>query len=454
MIADALDFEGKLAPFIYSEEDNGDPDVLQEKINPVTMEELRELLADYPLCAYMEKYGYANSERINLDEPKWLEALNALYTEENLEKIRACVLMKFMDNIITCSDEEAFRKYQEIERVRDDLEESKSDEQLAYEECRGDFPNQFGRLYTQKYFTAEDRERIASFCREVIDTYREMLRQTEWLSDATKEKAIEKLDKMDIRVIYPDKWEDDSMVRITPKKEGGSYAKAQEEFVRTLRDYEQELYAKPADPELWITDILQSNAAYVFGENAFYIYAGYLGEEIYRSDMTIEELDGGLGHTIAHEISHACDPKGALYDADGNMADWWTPEDKDAFRERTKKLIAWYDSVTAFDDGTACSGTLWQAEAVADMAGLKCLLKMAGKTEGFDYDRFFRADAAFWRRLDTLPKAQMITLRDSHPLHYLRGNATMQQFDEFLETYDIQPGDGMYLAPEDRITVW
>ena len=358
IIADALDFEGKLAPFIYSEEDNGDPDVLQEKINPVTMEELRELLADYPLCAYMEKYGYANSER------------------------------------------------------------------------------------------------IASFCREVIDTYREMLRQTEWLSDETKEKAIEKLDKMDIRVIYPDKWEDDSMVRITPKKEGGSYAKAQEEFVRTLRDFEQELYAKPADPELWITDILQSNAAYVFGENAFYIYAGYLGEEIYRSDMTIEELYGGLGHTIAHEISHAFDPKGALYDADGNMADWWTPEDKDAFRERTKKLIAWYDSVTAFDDGTACSGTLWQAEAVADMAGLKCLLKMAGKTEGFDYDRFFRADAAFWRRLDTLPKAQMITLRDSHPLHYLRGNATMQQFDEFLETYDIQPGDGMYLAPEDRITVW
>ena len=95
-----------------------------------------------------------------------------------------------------------------------------------------------------------------------------------------------------------------------------------------------------------------------------------------------------------------------------------------------------------------------QTEAIADMAGMKCILKMAGKIENFDYDRFFRANAAMWARIDSLPKTRTMVKTDSHPLNYLRVNATIQQFNEFLETYNVKEGDGMYLAPEDRIAVW
>ena len=110
--------------------------------------------------------------------------------------------------------------------------------------------------------------------------------------------------------------------------------------------------------------------------------------------------------------------------------------------------------MAAFDDGTSYPGNVVVAEAIADMGGMKCILKMAEKIEGFDYDRFFRANAVMWARIDTLTKARNMLGSDVHPFNYLRVNSTLQQFDKFLETYDIKEGDGMYLAPEERIAVW
>ena len=103
---------------------------------------------------------------------------------------------------------------------------------------------------------------------------------------------------------------------------------------------------------------------------------------------------------------------------------------------------------------TGAEATTAGAEAIADMAGMKCILKMAQKIDGFDYDRFFRANAAMWARIDTREKARWMLGADPHPFNYLRADITVQQFDEFQETYGVKKGDGMYLAPEDRILVW
>ncbi len=121
---------------------------------------------------------------------------------------------------------------------------------------------------------------------------------------------------------------------------------------------------------------------------------------------------------------------------------------------RAGKVADWFDQVKAFDDGTPYPGNVVQREAIADMAGMKCILKMAEKVEGFDYDAFFLAYAVMWSRIDTLPKAKQMLTADIHPFNYLRTNVTVQQFDEFMETYGVKEGDGMYAAEEDRITVW
>ena len=115
--------------------------------------------------------------------------------------------------------------------------------------------------------------------------------------------------------------------------------------------------------------------------------------------MSIEEKYGAIGTVIGHEISHAFDTYGSQFDEIGNVKDWWTKEDKAAFRDRANKLVEYYDNVVAFDNGIKYSGQMVQTESIADIAGLKCMLMLAKKVPNFDYDKFFRANARLWSRV-------------------------------------------------------
>ena len=453
-LADAFSFEKQIAASEKTVLESYAPTALQESINPVTMEDIRKLSPDFPLAAYMEHYGYAESKLINLNEPDWLPALNDLYTEEHLEELKAYILKGTLTGIVSYIDEEAFRKGDELSNKASGIEESEPDEDVAYSLAMSIFPDSFSRLYIDEYLSAEMKEEITELCEDAVDTYREMLSETEWLSEETRKEAVNKLDHLTIHAVYPEKWEDDSMYEITGKADGGTYLKAIEDIARSGLEQMRSKINGTVDKEIWGINILDTNAYYNPTDNSVNIIPGFFCDVTYRNDMSIEEKYGALGSVIGHEISHAFDTNGAQYDEDGNVANWWTEEDYDAFMERAQKLVNYYDQVVAFDDGTPYSGQMVQTEAIADMAGLKCMLRMAEKIEGFDYDTFFQANARLWSRVDTLETAEALVMSDSHPLHYLRANVTAQQFDEFIETYDIQPGDGMYLAPEDRIAVW
>ena len=453
-IEDASSFETLIAAYIKTTLESNDPDALIEGINPVTMDDIKKQSPNYPLAASMENMGWSKSKLINLEEPKWLEGLNEVYTEENLPGIKAYILTQSLGELIKYTDEEAFREYQKINNELDGITESKPDEELAYQDTRESFANCFGRIYVDKYLNEEIKQEITKLCEDSIETYDEMLGSIEWLSDATKKEAQNKLHHMTINAVYPDKWEDDSMYTVKGKDEGGNYLDAMIAYKEAgLKDALGRLN-KERDKEIWLTDILETNAFYLPNDNSINIIPGFFSDATYSSDMTIEEKYGALGSVIGHEISHAFDTNGAQYDATGNIKDWWTEEDYAAFEKRAGKLIDYYDKVVAFDDGTEYKGQMVQTEAIADMAGLKCMLKMAEKIDGFDYDKFFRANTRLWARTGTVEKWEAAVMTDTHPLHYLRTNVTLPQFDEFIETYDIKEGDGMYFAPEDRIAVW
>ncbi|MBQ7562562.1 MAG: M13 family metallopeptidase [Lachnospiraceae bacterium] len=453
-LKDAFSFEKQIASAEKTVLEQHDPAALKESINPVTMEDIREVSSNFPLAEYMERYGYAESKLINLNEPKWLPALNNLYTEEHLEELKAYILKGTLTGLSAYTDEEAYRKQDELANKASGIEESAPDEEVAYNLVKSIFPDSFSRLYIDLYLSPEIKEEITKLCEDAVDTYREMLSETEWLSEETRKKAINKLDHLTIHAVYPEKWEDDSMYEITGKADGGTYLKAIEDISRSSVEQMRLKINGTVDKEIWEINILDTNAYYNPTNNSVNIIPGFFCDVTYRSDMSTEEKYGALGSVIGHEISHAFDTNGAQYDENGNVSDWWTKEDYDAFMERAGKLVDYYDQVVAFDDGTPYSGQMVQTEAIADMAGLKCMLKMAEKIEGFDYDKFFQANARLWSRVDTMETAEAIAMSDSHPLHYLRANVTAQQFEELIETYDLQPGDGMYLAPEDRIAVW
>jgi putative endopeptidase len=448
------DFETKIAGYEKTVLEKNDPEAVQEAVNPVTMEDIKKLSPNYPLAEFMENSGWAESKLINLSEPRWLEGLNEIYTEENLPGIKAYVLVNSIVPYIDSVDEEAFREYQRINNESRGVTESKPDKEIAYQAARESFPFCFDRIYVEKYLNEDIKKEITQLCQDAIDAYDEMLDTVDWLSDETRKEAQYKLRHIKINAVYPEKWDDDSMYTVTSKKDGGTYLQAVVDYKTATHEYDMSKLNEKWDKDIWLVDILETNAFYLPQDNSINIIPGFFCDATYQSDMSIEEKYGALGSVIGHEISHAFDTNGAQYDADGNLKNWWTDEDYKAFSDRAGKLIDYYDKVVAFDDGTPYQGQMVQTEAIADMAGLKCMLKMAEKIDDFDYDKFFRAHAFMWARSSTLEVCEEHALTDTHPIHYLRANVALAQFDEFQKTYGIEEGDGMYVAPEDRIAVW
>ena len=213
-----------------------------------------------------------------------------------------------------------------------------------------------------------------------------------------------------------------------------------------------EEYAGPVDKEKWNAAPHTVNCFYNPQTNSIYIMGAFARGGLYNSDMSDEELYGTVGAVIGHEVSHAFDSTGAQFDKDGNMVSWWTEEDYATFLERNQKMAAYFNAMHPWE-GQDFYGSIMTGEACADMAGIKVMLLLAAEKQDFDYDLFFRTYAGVWLLKDTLEMAY-VRINDTHPMGYLRINATLQQYDEFLDFYGITEGDGMYLAPEDRVAIW
>ena len=156
---------------------------------------------------------------------------------------------------------------------------------------------------------------------------------------------------------------------------------------------------------------------------------------------------------VGHEITHAFDRSGAMTDKNGNMVQWWTDGEMAAFMEKNRKLADYFSAIHPWE-GVSWNGDTKTGEACADMGGMKCMLMLAKEKEDFDYDLFFRSYAECHLLKLTPEYAMAAKFPDVHPLNYLRVNTVLQQFDEFLDFYGIKEGDGMYLAPEDRVNIW
>ena len=447
----AFEFEKAIAAHMMTYAELRSPDAIDKMYNPLTLAELRKKSPVYPYAEILEAHS-VQSRLMNLQQPEWLDALNKLYTPENLENIRAYLLCNLVEGYITITDEPAYREYQRLSRERFGITGSKPDDELAVDFVHGRLSGPVSRLYIAKYVPKSAKREVEQIIRDTVKYYKKMLMSEEWLSESTKQKAVEKLEAMRLNAAYPDKWVDDSKLEIDPK---GSLIDA----LNALRDFGTKTYFydrlnTKVDHDLWISDVVVVNSYYRPSENSINIIAGILGGDFYRADMSYEEKLGGIGAVIGHEVSHAFDTNGAQFDKTGNVAKWWTDEDYKEFQERADRLIKYFDGMTVTPEGTQYNGKLIHTEAIADMAGVKAMLGIAEEHEGFDYGKFFGNFAKIWKRIQTRERTDMVLKTDVHALPYLRVNATLQQYEEFHRYYGIREGDGMYLAPEDRIAVW
>ncbi|SFQ41208.1 putative endopeptidase [Lachnospiraceae bacterium XBB1006] len=445
-------FEKKLAPSIISNTAYNEIDK-KDLINTYTLEEIRTASPNYPLAKLLEVEGMSASKTFNIQEPTWLKKLNTLYTEKNLAEMKSYILATMVTSYITRVDEQAFRKYQDIYNQVVGATESDPDDLYAISACRSMLGTCVAKMYIQKYSSAEVKKDITALCEHIRESYRTIIKNEDWMSDATKEKALEKLNAIRVNAVYPDRWTDYSKLTFKSKEQGGTYLQARLAINDFALKQMKQCINKSVDKSTWsIEQVDEVNAYYNPTDNSVNIIAGILNGDIYNINMSEEEKLGKIGYVIGHEMSHAFDINGSQYDKDGNVADWWTAKDKTAFKNKSKKLVSYFNNMTMFD-GSKCNGTLKQGEIVADMGGIKAALTYASTKPDFDYDKFFRAAADMWCSITTPASAQML-FQDEHPSDYLRVNAVLQQFEEFHKQYDIKKGDGMYLAPEDRVLVW
>ena len=427
-----------------------------------SFETVTAFCSNFPLKKLLNAYQIS-SGMVHVYYPGYLEQLDRIYTEENLPMLKSYLIAHTAAAASVYLDLEAVSCLQGTGETEDEflefLNRSYQAEALSPRELVGVAAE---NAYMTYFADPETRSDLITLAEEIRSTFRERLSTEDWLSDAGKAAAIEKLDNMTFSVMAPDELIDSSYLAVDPDD---SFLDTVAKLTVSRMKHNGAFAGKLREKGDWRYDLRPeiassyTNAFYYGCFNQFFILSGFVSDSIYRPDMPKEEKLAFLGEIIGHELTHGFDPNGIRYDKNGNMVQsedtpyGWMPEvDHLAFMARAQKIADYFDTIYPFPYAS-CPGESQWGEAAADIGGLTIGLDIAAGIDGFDYDRYFRAYSNLWRKQSTLAWERS-DINDAHPLSHLRINVTLQQFDEFLHTYGVREGDGMYLAPEDRISIW
>lgn len=468
LLTDCYRFEIKLARCQPYTETTQSVEYLMEHSNVMTREELDETAGAYPLGQILDACGLGASDSFTVTEIPQLKEIGYLYTAENLEQIKAYLTVNTILLSANLLDETTYALAQTASGKKTDEEDTTADtaqtpEITAFLENSALYArfvtpylsDAFQQIYVAHFCTEEQKADIRELVSRVKAAFRTVIEQADWMGEETRAEALGKLDAMGVHVLYPDTLTDYSALRFDDCHNLLDAVAAVNHFNRTK---EAAYINQPVNRSNWdLTGIIKTtnvNAMYSPLDNSINILAGLLStDDFYGVEKTEEENLARLGLIVGHEISHGFDTSGSEYDKNGHRRSWWTNEDKLAFDNRAQNLIRYYSGLTPVMRGTYINGTNVSGEAIADMGGMKCALEIAEEIPDFDYDAFFRSYTTLWREHDTFAH-EMLQSSDVHPVSMLRVNVIVSQFEKFRQTYDVQPGDGMYVAPEDTILVW
>lgn len=316
-----------------------------------------------------------------------------------------------------------------------------------------------GQLYVERYFSQEAKTKINKLVDNLIAAYRERIDTRPWMSDATKKKAHEKLDKLIRKLGYPDKWKDYSELTITTNNYWENVVACSKFHVQ---DKFNKLY-KPVDRYEWLMSPTTVNAYYNPTTNEITFPAAIMQPPFFDPQADDAANYGGIGAVIGHELTHGFDDQGAQFDADGNMNMWWTEEDYKKFQEKTKLIIEQFNQYIAIDT-IHVNGQLTAGENIADLGGVTMAYLAYKKSlnnqpspiiNGFSGEqRFFIAWAQVWKTLvrDAILKQMLVT--DPHSPGFIRAFAPLTNLKEFYDAFNVKDGDKMYRSPEKRVEIW
>ena len=431
--------------------------------NPRTIAEVDKMISTIDMKKLIADLGITKKfDTLLVTQLRYTEALDKFLKTTPIEDIKTLVRWDTFNSAagrLTTDIETA--NWEFYSKYLSGAKEQRPADERALATVNGTVGEALGQLYVDAKFPPEAKAKAELMIANVIDAFKERISVLDWMTDSTKTKAIEKLDKFTVKIAYPDKWEDYSTMEVSADKSYFENMTAVSKWGE-LKNYAE--IGEPVDKTEWGMSPQTVNAYFNPLNNEIVFPAAILQPPFYNYTADEAVNYGGIGAVIGHEISHAFDDSGSRFDADGNLKNWWTEADLKAFTERADALAVQYDSVMVLPD-VYVNGKFTLGENIGDLGGLlgaydglQKYYAENGRPEDVDgftaEQRFFMSWATVWRTKsrDEALRTQIKT--DPHSPGMVRATQPLLNIQEFYDAFDIKEGDAMYLAPEKRVHIW
>lgn len=459
--AKVLAIETQLASSMLTKEQSRDPEI---QYNPKTLAQLSKITPSINWQSYFEALK-VNEDTVIVTEPKYMAEFEKVVNTYSLEDIKTYLksaLLRgsapFLNNAFVQESFDFNTKY--LRGIDKMLPRWKR--VLAV--TNGYLGEAIGKLYVDENFPPEAKAKALAMVDNIKRAFADRIKGLDWMSDSTKQMALQKLNTINVKIGYPEQWKDYSSLEIVKTPESASYFTNAVNAARFQVEEDLAKLGKPVDKKEWIMTPQTVNAYYnpLFNEIVF--PAGILQPPFYdyRADEAVNY--GGIGSVTGHEISHGFDDKGSQFDANGNLKNWWTQSDLAKFQEKGKAYVEQFNKYEPLP-GVFVQGEFTLGENIGDLGGLavafealQLFYKENGKPgliDGFTPEqRFFMSWGTIWRaksRDETL-RTQILT--DPHSPAMYRANGPLTNFEPFYKAFNVVEGDKMYRPDSSRVKIW
>ena len=447
-LKDVLTFDGLVAKEVKSNVEWAD---YVKNNNPMSIDDVNKYLTPFDLKSYLQElYGLDAPSTIIVYDPKAIKEFNNYF---NTDTFKAYVHWAYVDYLIKNASklsEELKHLSTTYKRTLTGVAKDPEIEKEAYQLISSIYSEPLGIYYGEKYFGQEAKEDVTKMVKRIIETYQKRIKNNTFLEPQTKDKAILKLSKINLKIGYPDKV--DEIYSKLKVNDEDSYFEASLKLRKVLIEDDLNKLLKPVDKSKWAMPGHLVNACYDPSRNDITFPAAILQKPFYSLSQSYSENLSGIGAVIAHEISHAFDNNGAHFDEDGNMNNWWTDKDLKAFEELTKKMIKQWNGIEFA--GMKLNGELVVSENIADNGGMAVTIEIMHETPNTNFEEYFKNWARIWCQKAKLEYTQYLLQNDVHSPVKLRTNMQIRNFKEWYDTFDVKESDKLYLKEEDRIIIW
>ena len=441
-----IEFDKKLSKILKSTEEWADEVAMY---NPASLSDFEAKFDQFDINSFLKQLLPEMPAKVIVAEPRYFNHINDFLSESEFEEFKSWMIIKFINKSATYLSQDFREAAFPFRQAVYGVPELPSQDKHAYRLANAAFDEVIGIYYGKTYLGDEAKADVISMIKKMLKVYEQRIQENTWLSEPTKKQAIIKLKALKLKVGYPEKNRAlfDNLVVDPNKTLYENHVLINQE---RIKDILQRLNKKP-DKSIWEMPGNLNNACYDPYKNDLTFPAGILQAPFYDAKQSRAANYGGIGATIGHEVSHAFDNNGAQFDEKGNMKNWWTKEDFAEFNKRTKAVADIFDGLQY--GPVKLNGKQVVSENIADLSGLSCAIA-ANKTEGGEMKDLFETYAKSWMQKQRPESIKAEVQSDVHAPQPTRVNIPAQNQDEFYEAYNVTPEDGMWLDPENRITIW